>query len=48
MTDIMSLAIKKSFKLYGPFSWIMFNFLKTAEPLRGDTLPSPKEFLEPI
>ena len=48
MTNIISLAIKKSFKLYGTFSWIRFNCLNTAEPLRGDSLPSPKELLVPI
>ena len=50
--------LKKKKKLYGPFLWVVFNYLKATEPLWGGTLlfttkvPSilsfPKKFLAAI
>ena len=34
----------KNVKLYGPFLWMRFNFLKITEPLLGDSLLFTTQF----
>ena len=37
---------KKNFKLYVPFSWMGFSYLKTTKPLRRDSLLSTIKYPE--